>query len=345
MKCSWAQFNKHLERSLLPVYFIHGDEIFWVQEAIQRIRECALQSGFSESIRIASDERKHWGELFYTEAYTPSFFSEKRLIELTLSTLKLDDRETRLLVDYACHPAHNVICIIRAPLLDSKTQKSAWIDVLEKKGFVFSFWPLTVQEMPYWIQERARRQNILISHALAHQLAEVYEGNDFEIVQEIEKLALLPPDVLQEVHLDKMQGLHARFDIFQLVECALLGDIQRCTNVLNLIVQEGAEPTLVLWALAREIRLLITCHQQLKQGISLSQFFQKERLWKKRQAAIQVFLKRQSTHQACNLYALLKESAQIDRMIKGAEPGNSWESLERLVLRLAGASVVVQKSA
>ena len=48
-------------------------------------------------------------------------------------------------------------------------------------------------------------------------------------------------------------GDSARFDMFQLGEAALGGDVPRALRILGGLRSEGVEATLVLWSLAREI--------------------------------------------------------------------------------------------
>ena len=49
-------------------------------------------------------------------------------------------------------------------------------------------------------------------------------------------------------------GDSARYDVFQVAEAAAAGDARRSMHILLGLKNEGAEPTLVLWALPRELR-------------------------------------------------------------------------------------------
>jgi DNA polymerase III subunit delta len=46
----------------------------------------------------------------------------------------------------------------------------------------------------------------------------------------------------------------ARYDVFQLAEAASAGDAARALRILLGLKSEGVEPTLILWALVRELR-------------------------------------------------------------------------------------------
>ena len=89
----------------------------------------------------------------------------------------------------------------------------------------------------------------------AQLIADRVEGNLLAAKQELEKLSLLADGgtigadlVLRSV------GDSARYDVFQLAQAAAAGDAARAFHVLLGLKSEGVEPTLILWALLREVR-------------------------------------------------------------------------------------------
>ena len=73
--------------------------------------------------------------------------------------------------------------------------------------------------------------------------------------QELEKLKLTAPDGKADLAtVQASLGDSARFDVFQLGDAALAGDVTRALRILAGLRSEGVEPVLVLWSLAREIR-------------------------------------------------------------------------------------------
>ena len=65
------------------------------------------------------------------------------------------------------------------------------------------------------------------------------------------------------------------------------------------------------------------------------------RVWNSRSGLARQALAR---HPAKTLNAMLRHSAAIDRVVKGAAPGNPWDELEQLCLRLAGQAVFAEPS-
>lgn len=101
---------------------------------------------------------------------------------------------------------------------------------------------------------------------------------------------------------------------------------------------EGVEPPVILWALAREVRVLASLAQQFGQGVPLDKAFSQCRppIWDKRRPLMSKALQRHTT-QRWN--QMLQDAQLIDAQIKGQAPGNVWNGLARLALLVAGQRI------
>jgi DNA polymerase-3 subunit delta len=199
-------------------------------------------------------------------------------------------------------------------------------------------WPITIEQLAPWIMQRAKKIGLSILPDAAKLLAEQVEGNLLAAGQEIEKLGLLQTTGVIDVNtIEQAVTDNARFDIFNLVECALSGNGQRSIRILENLQAEGVEPVLVLWALARELRTMADLSRQVQQGANLSTLFGKYRIWEKRQNGVRQFLRQ---HNARSCWDLLSRSAKIDRIIKGGERGNVWLELSQLALNMSGNVII-----
>ena len=88
----------------------------------------------------------------------------------------------------------------------------------------------------------------------------------------------------------------------------------------------------MLWALARELRLLYQCRTELDRGQNQNQVFRAQRVWDKRKPFVSAGLAR---HSLADLAALLQQAAAADRCIKGMADGRPWDLISSLVLQLA----------
>ncbi|PWG74256.1 DNA polymerase III subunit delta, partial [Enterococcus hirae] len=61
-------------------------------------------------------------------------------------------------------------------------------------------------------------------------------------------------------------ALQANFDVFQLVDTCLLQNTSKSLTILEQLKSQGVEPSLVLWAFTKEIRLLSLMSFAIEQG-------------------------------------------------------------------------------
>lgn len=327
MKLALHQLNQHLEQQLAPVYVVSGDEPLLVQETLDLIRNVAKKNGFSERERVQMDS--DWGKLFYSNTRSLSLFAAKRLLELDLTHTKLSSATSKVLQDYAQEPASDTLLLIRTQKLDSKSEQSSWYKALNKIGIMIPIWPIGIENLPTWIFQRASKLNLNITKKAAELLAMLVEGNLLAAAQELEKLRLLQNNHIDIDTIEKSVSDNAHFDIFALVDSALAGNRKRSLRILHNLKEEATEPTLILWALTRELRTLLEIFSELSKN-NLGALFSKYRIFEKRQTSVRAFLQRHKT-ESC--YTLLANAATIDRLIKGAETGNVWDELEGLIIR------------
>lgn len=338
MKLAYQQLEQQLTKKLSPLYIISSDELLLVQEAVDNIRAAATKAGYTERTSITVESGADWGKLLYAEAHSLSLFSTKRILELHLAGSKPNAAANKILQEIAAHPIADTILLIRTNKLDSKTEQTNWYKALEKNGVAVTIWPISPDQLPAWIMQRAKKIGLTITSSAATLLAEQVEGNLLAAAQEIEKLGLLQlSGVIDNETIEKAVTDNARFDIFTLVECALSGNSKRSLRILATLKAEDIEPILILWALTREIRTMSALATQMKKGVQLGALFSQYRIWEKRQPSVRRFLQSHS-QQSC--WDLLLDSAQIDRIIKGARKGNVWDALAQLTLKISGNGII-----
>ncbi len=338
MKLAHNQLEQHLTKKLASIYLVSGDETLLVQEAVASIRHRARQQGFTERTSLVIEAGSDWAKQLHTETHSLSLFATKRIIELHLASTKPNAAATKILKDITASPLTDTMLIISTNKLDSKTEQTAWFKAFDKNGITIPVWPITIEQLPTWIMQRAKKSGLTFTPDAAKRLAEQVEGNLLAASQEIEKLGLL--QTTRTIDLPAIEQAvtdNARFDIFSLVECALAGNSQRCIRILDNLCADDTEPLLVLWALTREIRTLAELAKQAKQGVALGPLFSKYRIWEKRQPAVRRFLQQ---HNQASCWALLTHSSHIDRLIKGGTNGNIWDELQQLTLKIAGNAII-----
>ena len=333
MKIDCDALDAHLAGRLAPVYLLSGDEPLQLQEAADAVRNCARERGYDERRVMHIDASFDWS-LLAVEACSPSLFAEKRLLELRLPSAKPGREGGQALVRYAEHPAADVLLLLVTGRLDGNALKSVWCRSLERAGVLLRVWPVEAPELPGWVERRMRRCGLQPERAAAGLLAECVEGNLLAAAQEIDKLELLhgkgpvsADDVLGVV------GDSARFDAFGLVDDALSGDVARAVRALGGLRREGVPAIQFLGVLVFELRRLCQIAAQVRGGQRPAALFQRFRVWgARRQTAIRRGLER---HEATVWPMLLARCAKVDKAIKGLGPGNPWDELQAICVRIA----------
>jgi len=334
MKLKATQLNQHLQQQRLSsVFFLTGDEPLQMMECADAIRQCARQNGFSERAILTVEKSFNWNSLS-DEANNLSLFSQQRLIELRLGNKSLGNEGAKALIAYLQKPPADTILLITADKVDSSKQKAKWFSALDKAGIIIQVWPIDAKALPNWVSQRMRQQGLQATQDIAYFIAERSEGHLLACAQEIEKLKLLHGEGKIELS-QVMESVtdNARFEIFDWVDTILAGDIKRGVRQFNGLRAEGFEPALITWALDREIRNLAHIAYALQNGQPPEQIFRKYRIWDSRKNLIKNVIKR---HSLRKWHHFLKQTSQIDRIIKGMAAGNVWDELLKLAVQIAG---------
>jgi DNA polymerase III subunit delta len=333
MQLRQSDLAGHLARTLLPVYLISGDEPLQVLEAADAVRHAARERGHGTREVLEVGKTFDWGQLA-AEAGSLSLFGDRRLLELRLASSRPGTEGSRAIADYCARPPDDAALLVLTPRLERDQSRSAWFKAVDAVGAVLQIWPVDAARLPGWVAQRMRQRGLSPGPGVAEMLAERSEGNLLACVQEIEKLFLLQGGGTVTVEqLAAAVADSARFDIYGLVDTTLGGSAARSLRMLRGLRAEGTAESLVLWAFARETRMLAEISAALDAGGRADALLQAHRVWDKRKPLVQQALRRGST-------ALWRQALVLcercDRAIKGMGSGDPWRLLEEVTLALAG---------
>jgi DNA polymerase-3 subunit delta len=329
MKLKLEQLTKQVSTKLQSIYLIAGDELVLLDEAAFTIWNEAKKQGFSERKLFNVSAQFNWNSIAQ-ETQNLSLFAEKNFIELHFASEKIGKPGSEALQKYAAHVPEDTIILIRAPKLSAAVQKSAWFLALEKSATIVLVWPITANEFPYWLNAKASEYELKLSNKAIQLLSEYTEGNLLAAKQALLKLSLIYKDqVITDKEIKEVLSSDARFNIFELGDIILKNDMAQALKVLNHLKSEELETPIILWAFTKDLRLLI----QLSQGVQASG------IWKNREGLFQQHVRQ---HNIATYFQCLQYCADIDAMIKGAKPGDVWQSFEKLILRLTSKKGVAK---
>lgn len=327
------QLAKHCNGQLLPVYILSGDEPLLVQEACDILRKAARAKGFSERELYHTDGGLDWQQLLQS-ANSLSLFAERKIIEVRSHNSKPNDAAKKALLAYSKNPSPDTLLILIFPKIERATQNTKWFKALEAVSGNVQIWPISPNAFHRWVDLRLKSEGLKANSDAVSILASKVEGNLLACAQEIQKLKLLNNDGIIDGHTMANAVVDsARFDVFTLVDRATGGDPQAAVRTLQGLREEGTEATIILWALAREIRALNALLFTKQQGGNLEVVARQQGIFDKRLPLVRQALNRLKAGQ---LRLLLRQCALADRAIKGATKQNIWSLLNDITLMLAG---------
>ena len=337
MKIRAEQLPSHLSKELLPVYVISGDEPLLAQESADAVRLAARNKGFSGRDVFHGEGKFDWSQL-HNEANALSLFAEKKIIEIRISNGKPGDKGSKALCELCANPSPDNLLLVILPKLERSAQNSKWVKALEAVGAHIQVWPVTGDQLPRWIQQRLLESNITANQQAVEILAERVEGNLLAAVQEIEKLKLLAIEgKVDAIMMSSVVADSARYNLFEFVDKVLAGDAQSAARSLRGLHSEGTDAIPLLWAITRELRILIKASEQISRGENRDWALKNAGVWEKRLPLFRTAIQRCS---AAHLRMLLYQAGAIDRGIKGMRKADIWDELTTLVLSLAGSQTL-----
>jgi DNA polymerase-3 subunit delta len=338
MRVKPEQLSGALQKGLMPIYLITGDEPLQLGEIADEIRNAAKQNGFDNREIVSFETGFEWNQLAFM-ADSMSIFADKKIIDLRLSSGAFGAEGSKALINCCERLSEDTILLITAGKIDSKALKSRWFEAIDKNGLVIQVWPLEGQDLIHWIQNRLHRHGLEAKAEGLQLLAARIEGNLLAAAQEIEKLYVLyGAGSISVQQINEVVADSSRYDVFKLMDTVLSANVSRIIKVLSGLRSEGTASPIVLWALTRDARLLIKIKLALAQGINQETVFKNNNIWDKRKSLINQALKRLSDR---DLNEILVTSAFADRQIKGQQAGDAWETLLAICLMFASSQHMV----
>ena len=333
MQITPDQIQRHLKQQTPLFWLIHGDETLLVEEACGELFAAYRQLGFSEREVLDVDRSFDWQRLL-ASGQSMSLFGEKKIIDLRL-TAKPDKAGSDALQSFIEQAGDDNVLIVRCPYLNKQGLKSKWAQAFDRQGAVTAIASVDKNRLPQWIRQRLQKRGMGIDNDALQVVVDRVEGNLLAAAQEVEKLQVLVAEgesiSLQTV--EEAVSMSARYDLFRMLDAALLGDADAAIKMLLGLQAEGAQSIPITGALARELRQCYDCAWQLDKGAGIDRVLNAPHIWSSKKRLYKAALQR---HPLPVWESLLKQCAHLDRQQKGQAAGNPWHSLAEIIAAIAG---------
>ena len=329
MLIKYQALTPHLQKKMQAIYVLVGLDHYLLNDAALCIKKAWYQLCETDEKIVHINAATDW-QLLKEEANSYSLFAENVLLDARFDKKTIDSVGKAMLNMYLQNINPRCLIILHASAVPVKQLQ--WL-VNNAQVAVVQLAPLAEPALKQWIATQFKQRSIAYAPdvpALIHQYS---QGNMLACAQSIEKLALisdkesvLTMDVVKTQLIDQCE-----FQLYELADACHARDAAKALHLLRQACNNRAEPTLILWLLAQEIRQLLKLSLLLKQGVTPTIACEQLKIWPQRAKLYVMTLERLSK---ADLHQLLRKCKQLDERIKTSQSHQIWHGFEQLALSL-----------
>jgi len=325
-----TELERSLREGLRPLYLLLGCEIYLRRAAAQAITDAALSSTllreFNEStFSLLSDPVQS----AIAAAEQLPMMSNTRVVRIR-DFAKLRETDEDSLIRYLTNPSPSTVMIFTADDLDKRKKSTK---VLLDVCTVVEFSPLKDSEAKAWAKTRLKELKTTADDQVLSEIIRLVGTDVQTLFNELDKLASAAADTgrITSALVDELIGRTRELSNFELADHLLAGNRKRALETLHRLLEDGAEPVMLVGLIAGNYHRLALGKSLLARGgreevfrnISLPPF--------KRDSYISTL--QRST--AAKIARGIQLTAATDLAIKTSQATPSLQ-LELLVCELAG---------
>jgi len=243
------------------IYFLHGEESFFIDEISNAVIEGALQEherDFNQTIIYGKDADV--GSL-KAELNGYPMMAERRLVVLR----EAQDFEKKMdeLEPYFNSPLETTIFVVCFKYKNYDSRKKL-VKLAEKQGIVFNSEKIKEYALGDWILKYVKSKGYGLSSKACSLLVE-FLGNDLgRIVNEVEKLTIILEQgtTINEVHIEENIGISKDYNMFELTNALAARDVLKANKIVNYFEHnpKAAHITVVIPQIFRLYSQLLRIH-------------------------------------------------------------------------------------
>lgn len=311
-------------------WLVHSDEplmISWLIDACRPIWRANEQT----IKRIELSSSKSWSEVV-TELDSLSLFGDTSAIIISGNHKPKADKEglaniMATLERIAQSTPHHLIWYL--PKQDKKSLATKAVKLFDTHGLIIDANIYNEQMRHDVLQVQAKQLGITLTPDAWQLLLSHTENNLLTAHQNLWRLSLLYPNNAQPIDLAMLNTClvdGAEFSVFDLSEQLLMANATKALNILQHLQDVGTAPSIILWALNKDARLIL----RLQSGKSAGDLG----IW---QSKIQSYT--QTAHRTHGMSGnWLRWIYEIDCAIKGIYDADVWLMMRQLCLSMCGLS-------
>lgn len=322
-------FSRALEKQVPPLILLHGQEIFLLEQLVQRIRQRMFTNGADDFNDETFAGNKVTAQQVLDQAQTFPVFAPRRLVTVQ-SFQDMPASEQDLLIPYLENPAPETTLLLIADKIDSRRR---FFQAFKKHGLVHKCEPLTERELPGYVRGILRREGVNMTAEAIRLFCSLVDTNLHEIHSELGKLRLYAGQD-RAVEIGDVEAVVSRSraeSVFALGSAIGCGDQARALELLQRLHAAGEPPLLLLNLVTGHFRLLWKVTALQRQNLTPGQIAKEVQ---RPPFVVERLLKEMRPVTDREFLAIYRSLVDADLAMKssGADPHIVFE---QLVLRLA----------
>jgi DNA polymerase-3 subunit delta len=221
------------KKQFAPIYFLMGDEPFYIDEISNFIEENAMPEAQRDFNQMLVYGKETDADEVIAMAKEFPFGTEKRVVIIKeAKELKNVDR----LVKYAEAPAKTAIVVI---CYKYATLRASQLKAVEKNGVVFHSEKMKDYKLPAWIQSHVSKYQFKIQPIVANLLAENIGVDLARIDNEFKKLTIFlsPNSEITTDIVEKHIGISKEYNVFELQNALAERKIDKAYKIVHYFCQ------------------------------------------------------------------------------------------------------------
>ena len=207
-------------KELLPIYFFHGEEPYFMDIAVKSFENEVLEEdekAFNQTVVYGKDTS--FSEVLSLARQFPMMGDKQVIILKEAQEIKMTEKETEALKAYAENPVDSTLLIIAHKYKKVDARKS-FAKILTKNKMLFLSDKLKDYEVPKWIDYEIKNLGLKAKPHISALLSE-YLGTDLSrISNELNKLKMIlkEDEILDEKIIETHIGISKDFNVFELIK-------------------------------------------------------------------------------------------------------------------------------
>jgi len=323
------------QKQLAPLYLLFGAEEYLRAQCARVITDTALAGAalreFNEaSFSLASVDVQQ----ALAAAEQLPMMSERRVVRVT-DFARLKEADEGALMRYLARPVESSVVIFSADDLDkrrklSKTLLDACVSV--------EFAALSDNELAVWARDHLKRVQAETDERTLRQIIALVGPSVRRLANELDKLATaaLPAGYITMDMVDALVGRSRELSNFELTDHLIARDRRRALVTLRRLLDDGAEPVMLIGLIASNYHRLALAKELMAQGRPKEEVFRLVNMpFSKRQEFLETARRTDAQDLARRLARIAAADLAIKTSLGGGGPKGAHLQLEMLVLELA----------